>query len=80
MNSKKISKSEILQLVTPVIDDEVSAEIRELFFDNIDAYHEIQQQYKSNRRVKELLQKRCPRAKSPPNFNARMRALTASLL
>ncbi len=80
MTDKKISKSKAFQLVTPIIDDEVCAETRKVFFENIENYPQVQQHFKSIQNVKIIMQKRCPRAKASHAFYNRMSILIASLI
>lgn len=78
MEFDKLSKSDAVRLITPVIDDEVSQETRELFFDKLKEYPEVNQAYKSIRGVKQLLKNRYPRAKASDDFHQHVKSIISS--
>ncbi len=77
MKLEKISKYEALRLVTPVIDNEVCRETRELFFENMGAYPEVSSSFNSSKGVKKLLKSRYPRAKASTDFYRRIKSVIA---
>lgn len=77
MKIEKLSKYEALRLVTPVIDDEVCNKTREVFLRNMKSYPEVNYSFKSGQTVKNLLQKRCPRAKASSDFHQRIKSVIA---
>lgn len=73
MSDSSISKSEALELITPVIDGEVSEEKQEAFFQYIEGDTEVRRQYESEKKIKELMAERCPRVEAPPHLRDRIR-------
>ncbi len=78
MKLEKISKYEALRLVTPVIDGEVCNETREVFFEHVKEYPEVNYHFKSAQCVKQLLKRRCPKAKTPSGFYERIKKAIAA--
>lgn len=74
MKVEKLSKHEALRLVTPVIDDEVCPKTRELFLSHMKSHPEVHYSYKSNKGIKKLLKRRCPRAKASTDFHQRIKS------
>lgn len=66
--NRKLNKAEALELLTPVVDNEVSAEEREAFLAYIAQDEEVRQEYKSMKTIKALLGERCPCAKAPDSL------------
>jgi hypothetical protein len=65
---RKLTKSEALRLLTPVVDNEASAEEREAFLAFIADNEDLKQEYESMSRIKTLVGDRCPRAKAPDSL------------
>ncbi|MDZ7659128.1 hypothetical protein [Fodinibius sp.] len=65
---RKLTKSEALELLTPVVDNEVSAEERDAFLEYIADDKNLKQEYESMKRVKALMADRCPCAKAPESL------------
>lgn len=70
-----LSKTEALELITPVVDDEVTPQQRASFMECLEAYPEVARQYRSALTVKQLIRSRCPREKAPPLLVERIRNL-----
>jgi len=65
---RKLTKTEALELLTPVVDDEVSAEERDAFLEYIADDEEVKYEYESMKRIKSLICNRCPSAKAPDSL------------
>lgn len=67
--SKKLTKVEALKLITPVVDDEASAKERRAFMDFISDNEDVRRKYESMKKIKSLVDDRCPRAKAPSSLH-----------
>lgn len=76
--SRKLTKSEALELLTPVVDNEVSAEERDAFLAYIAHDEELKQEYDSMKRIKALMGNRCPCAKAPNSLKDFLSAYCSS--
>jgi hypothetical protein len=65
---RKLTKTEALELLTPVVDNEVSAEERDAFLEYIANDEELKHKYESMKRIKTLINNRCPSAKAPDSL------------
>lgn len=65
MNEKGLTKYEALELITPVVDGEVSEEKRAVFFDYIARHPDVRKKYESIKNIKTLVGSRCPCACAP---------------
>lgn len=65
---RKLTKTEALELLTPVVDNEVSAEERDAFLEYIANDEELKHEYESMKRIKTLISNRCPSAKAPDSL------------
>ncbi|MDZ7773872.1 MAG: hypothetical protein U5K31_14195 [Balneolaceae bacterium] len=77
MSNRSISKGEALELITPVIDGEVSEETRDAFLRFIENNQEVRRQYQSQKKIKELIVTRCPFCQAPESLRERVRELAA---
>jgi hypothetical protein len=66
--SRKLTKSEALDLLTPVVDNEASAEQREAFLAYIAQDNELRREYESMKQIKALVEDRYPCAKAPDSL------------
>lgn len=66
--NRKLTKSEALELLAPVVDNEVSAKERDAFLAYIAHDKELKQEYESMKRIKALLGNRCPCATAPDSL------------
>ena len=65
---RKLTKSEALELLTPVVDNEVSAEERDAFLEYIAHDEDLKQEFESMKQIKALMADRCPCAKAPESL------------
>lgn len=77
MSNRSLSKREALELITPVIDSEVSEETRDAFLRFIEGNPEVRRQFNSQKKIKELIATRCPCSKAPESLHKRVRELAA---
>lgn len=66
--SRKLTKTEALELLTPVVDNEVGDEEREAFLAYIARDEDVRKEYESMKKVKVLMGERCPCAKAPDSL------------
>lgn len=78
MSYERLTKDEALELITSVIDDEVDEETRIAFFSYLETDPEVERQYESALRIKNLLATRCPVEKAPDRLRYRIRVLLAA--
>lgn len=64
----KLTKSQALELITPVVDNEASAEEREAFLEYIANDEEVRQEYQAMKALKSVVRSRCPSAKAPDSL------------
>ncbi|MEL7834519.1 hypothetical protein [Fodinibius sp. Rm-B-1B1-1] len=76
----KLTKSEALELITPVIDNEASAEEREAFMAYIAHDDEVRQEYQAMKALKSVVRSRCPSAKAPDSLKKFLSSLCSSEL
>lgn len=65
MGKNELTKVEALNLITPVVDNEVTEEEREAFFDYIKNHDDVRRKYQSIKNIKSLVSTRCPCEKAP---------------
>lgn len=65
MGKQKLTKIEAIELITPVVDGEVTPEEREAFMDFIAQDKEVRQKYNSMKQIKNIVSSRCPNANAP---------------
>lgn len=65
---RKLTKTEALELLTPVVDDEVNTEEREAFLEYIADDEELKSEFESMKRIKAIMSNRCPSAKAPQSL------------
>lgn len=60
MDNEGLTKYEALELITPVVDNEVSEEKRNAFFTYIAKDSDVRKKYESVKNIKSLMGSRCP--------------------
>ncbi|MCW9706431.1 hypothetical protein [Fodinibius salsisoli] len=65
MYEKELTKYEALELITPIVDDEVSEKKREAFFKYIAQHKDVRKKYESAKNIKSLISSRCPSTRAP---------------
>lgn len=75
MNNQGLTKYEALELITPVVDNEVSEEKREAFFEYIADHHDVRRKYESAKNIKSLMGTRCPSACAPEALRKEIKRL-----
>ena len=75
---RKLTKSEARDLLTPVVDNEVSAEERDAFLAYIAHDQDLKNEYESMKRIKALMSDRCPCAKAPDSLKDFLSAYCSS--
>lgn len=78
MSNSDLTKQEALELITPVVDNEVGEELRSAFFNFIENDNDVRNQYESIKRLKEVVSTRCPCAKAPDRLHNRVRDFLAT--
>lgn len=73
MSWRKLSKNEALEYLTPVIDGEVSEDIRIAFMEYLETDEEVRRYYLSQKRVKELISSRYLPRKAPDRLRRSVR-------
>lgn len=68
MGRNSLTKAEARELITPIVDDEVTAEQRTAFMEFIAHHEDVRREYKSQKRLKALISNRCPCAKAPESL------------
>ncbi|MDX1637379.1 MAG: hypothetical protein R3281_05390 [Balneolaceae bacterium] len=72
MSLKNLTKKEALELITPVVDNEVDENTRIAFFAYLEQDESVRQQYESIKRLKNVVSKRCPCADAPDRLRNRV--------
>ncbi len=75
MGKKELTKYEALKLITPVVDDEVCQETRQIFFEFIEKHDDVRKQYESVKKIKLLICSRCPSRKAPETLRAAIKKI-----
>ncbi|HLR25797.1 MAG TPA: hypothetical protein VK112_07995 [Fodinibius sp.] len=75
MGHQKLTKHEAEKLITPVADDEATAEERRAFFAFIEKDAEIRRKYQSIKNIKKLMRTRCPCSNAPPSLHQTVKRL-----
>ncbi len=75
---RKLTKSEARDLLTPVVDNEVSAEERDAFLAYVAHDQDLKNEYESMKRIKALMSDRCPCAKAPDSLKVFLSAYCSS--
>ncbi|HLR32021.1 MAG TPA: hypothetical protein VK074_05990 [Fodinibius sp.] len=75
MGHHKLTKYEAEKLITPVADDEATAEERHAFFAFIEEDAEIRRKYRSIKSIKKLMRTRCPCSNAPPSLHQTVKRL-----
>jgi predicted transposase YdaD len=75
MGKKELTKYEALKLITPVVDDEVCQETRQVFFEFIENHDDVRKQYESAKKIKLLICSRCPCSKAPDTLRSSIKQL-----
>lgn len=77
MDKTRLTKYEALELITPVVDDEVSEEKRKAFFEYIARHSDgdVKKKYESVKNIKSLMGSRCPCACAPDALRAEIKRL-----
>lgn len=65
MCNEELTKYEALELITPIVDDEVKDEKREAFFRYIAQHNDVRKKYESVKNIKSLICSRCPSTRAP---------------
>lgn len=68
MDCNDLTKAQARQLITPIVDNEASAEEHKAFMDFIAHHEDVKREYESIKRVKSLVCNRCPCAKAPESL------------
>lgn len=68
MSNYELTKAEARELITPVVDNEVTAEERQAFMNYIADHDDVRREYESIKRIKSLIGSRCPYAKAPDSL------------
>lgn len=71
----ELTKAEARNLITPVVDDEVSEEERQAFMAYIEKHDDVRREYESAKRIKSLIGTRCPCAKAPVSLREYIKSL-----
>lgn len=69
MGKQKLTKVEAIELLTPVVDDEVTPEEREAFMEFIAENKEVRQKYNSMKQIKNIVSSRCPNTNAPDSLH-----------
>ncbi len=72
MSEKKFTRKQAIKLITPVVDDEVDENTRISFFNYLEKDDKVRSQYESVKRLKEMVETRCPCAKAPDSLKERI--------
>jgi len=72
MASNDLTRHEALELITPVVDNEVEEELKAAFFEFIENDDDVREKYRSEKRMKEIVATRCPCAKAPDRLRKRV--------
>lgn len=75
MDNESLTKYEALELITPVVDDEVSEEKRNAFFEYIAKHEDVRRKYESVKNIKSLMGSRCPSACAPEALRKEIKRL-----
>lgn len=68
MCKEELTKYEALELITPIVDDEVDEQKREAFFKYIAKHSDVRRKYESAKNIKSLICSRCPSRRAPDTF------------
>lgn len=68
MSKNELTRAEARELITPVVDDEVTADERKAFMDFIADHDDVRKEYESVKKIKSLICSRCPSARAPDSL------------
>lgn len=68
MGKKELTKEEAFNLITAIVDNEASAEERQAFMKYIEHDDEVRREYESMKRIKSIIESRCPCANAPDSL------------
>lgn len=68
MSKNELTRAEARELISPVVDDEVSADERQAFMDFIADHDDVRKEYESVKKIKSLICTRCPSARAPDSL------------
>ncbi len=74
MGKNELTKVEALNLITPVVDNEVTEEEREAFLDYIKNHDDVRRKYQSIKNIKSLVATRCPCEKAPLSLKNKIKS------
>ena len=72
MSASKLTKKEAIELISPVVDDEVDEDTRIAFFAYIQNDESVRTKYESMKRLKDVVSTRCPCASAPMRLKKRV--------
>lgn len=72
MSEERLTKEEAFKLITSVVDDEVDKATQDSFFQYVKSDPEVRSEYESVKRIKQLVEERCPREKAPDRLKVRV--------
>ncbi|MFH5831214.1 hypothetical protein ACG2F4_05965 [Halalkalibaculum sp. DA3122] len=73
MSGSNLTRKEALELITPVVDEEVDEDTRIAFFAYIQQDESVKSKYESAKRLKNIVSTRCPCASAPDHLKKRIR-------
>lgn len=73
MSGSKLTRKEALELITPVVDDEVDEDTRIAFLAYIQQDESVKSKYESAKRLKNIMATRCPCANAPDRLKQRVK-------
>ncbi len=68
MGKNELTKDEAFELIAPIVDGEATADERKAFMDFIAQNPEVRKEYESIKKIKALVESRCPCAKAPDSL------------
>lgn len=78
MGRNSLTKAEARELITPIVDDEITTEQRKAFMDFIAHHEDVRREYESIKRLKSLMRDRCPCAKAPESLRKFVSSVSAT--
>ncbi|MDR8391152.1 hypothetical protein NC796_08390 [Aliifodinibius sp. S!AR15-10] len=72
MSGSKLTRKEALELITPVVDDEVDEDTRIAFLAYIQQDQSVRSKYESAKKLKNVISTRCPCANAPDRLKKRI--------
>lgn len=74
MSASKLTKQEALELITPVVDNEVDEDTRIAFLAYIQQDEEVRTKYESIKRIKSIVSSRCPCERAPGHLKNKIKS------